>query len=105
MNIVQGFLFFFGTAVLLAGWIAWDLKFTKKEVHESCAKFDDEMAGYDVPAPRNAVGEVVPITRLNEYDRDEWRGVCRRCNPKMTDEQFEDSWNRFVGYKAQRELH
>lgn len=41
------------------------------------------------------------MTRLDEYDMDEWWDVCRRVRPDITRAQFELMWAEFVRTKAQ----
>lgn len=38
--------------------------------------------------------------RLDEYDEIEWRDVCRRVRPDITDEQFAEAWAEFVAIKS-----
>ncbi len=41
-------------------------------------------------------------TRLNEFNKTEWRDVCRKVRPDWTDEQFEEAWAEFVEMKQRR---
>ncbi len=43
------------------------------------------------------------MTRLDEFDKVEWRDVCRRINPALTDEEFERMWIDFQKAKADRQ--
>lgn len=38
-------------------------------------------------------------TKLNEFDKDEWRDVSRKLRPDWTEEQFEEAWQEFVALK------
>ena len=43
-------------------------------------------------------------TKLNEYDKEEWRLVQRAIRPDWTDEQFEEAWHEFVEMKNKKQL-
>lgn len=47
--------------------------------------------------------------RLYEMNKDEWRDVCRRVRPDLTDEDYEVLWSQHQADKAERqrmrELH
>jgi hypothetical protein len=40
------------------------------------------------------------MTRLDEYDEDEWWDVCRRLRPDLDRETFETMWTKFAAWKA-----
>lgn len=42
---------------------------------------------------------------LTELDKDEFRDVSRKINPKMTDEEFDRAWAEFVELKRRRSLN
>lgn len=42
--------------------------------------------------------------RLDEFDKIEWRDVCRRVRPDWTDKQFEEAWAQFLEFKRKRKL-
>jgi len=42
--------------------------------------------------------------KLTEFDKIEWRDVCRRLRPDWTDEQFEAAWIEFQTLKARKAL-
>ena len=41
-------------------------------------------------------------TRLNEFDKDEWRDVARRLRPDWSGEQFDRAWNEFLELKKSK---
>lgn len=43
-------------------------------------------------------------TRLDEFDKDEWREVHRMFKPDDTDEQFEAAWSEFQEMKRRRSM-
>lgn len=44
--------------------------------------------------------------RLNEFDKIEWRDVCRAIRPDITDEEFDRDWREFQDLKhAREEIH
>lgn len=49
--------------------------------------------------------EPAELPRLNEYSKEEWWDVCRRCNPTITHEEFEVLWEEFFRMKARKEMH
>jgi hypothetical protein len=44
-------------------------------------------------------------SRLDEFDKDEWREVCRLVRPDIEDEEFEELWKDFCRMKNFRSLH
>lgn len=40
--------------------------------------------------------------RLDEFDKTEWRDVCRKLRPHITDEEFDVLWAEFVAMKKGR---
>lgn len=44
-------------------------------------------------------------SRLDEFDKDEWREVCRRLRPDVTDIEYEAMWNDFQERKADGRLN
>lgn len=40
--------------------------------------------------------------RLDEFDAVEWFDVCRRLQPDLTQERFDELWNEFQAEKAER---
>lgn len=45
------------------------------------------------------------MTKLYEFDEDEWRDVCRYLRPELSDEEFTRLWNEFQTAKAARQLN
>lgn len=45
------------------------------------------------------------IASLTELDKDEFRYVARKIDPKLTDEEFERAWAEFVELKRKRSLN
>jgi len=43
--------------------------------------------------------------RLDEFDRDEWRDVCRHVRPDWSDAQFDEAWAEFIDRKRRRAMH
>lgn len=43
------------------------------------------------------------MTHLNEFDKIEWRDVCRCLKPELTDAAFEELWAEFVRLKQQKQ--
>ena len=43
-------------------------------------------------------------SRLDEYDRNEWRDIMRRLRPDMADADFDRAWDEFQRLKAQKAL-
>lgn len=41
--------------------------------------------------------------RLDEFDKNEWRDVARRASTKMTDDEFEAAWNKFIEIKRRKQ--
>lgn len=39
-------------------------------------------------------------TRLYEYEKHEWRDICKAIKPDMTEEEFEQKWEEFCRLKA-----
>lgn len=46
-----------------------------------------------------------PATRLDEFDKTEWREVARILRPDWTDERFDDAWERFCEMKRSKSLN
>ncbi len=46
-----------------------------------------------------------PDPILIEVDKDEFRDIARKINPKLTDEDFERAWAEFVALKRKRSLN
>lgn len=44
------------------------------------------------------------MTRLYEFDKDEWRDAVRRLRPDWTDADFERAWCAFVEAKRSKSL-
>jgi hypothetical protein len=42
-------------------------------------------------------------TRLDEYDKDEWRVIAQRLRPDLSDAEFDAMWADFCAEKAERE--
>lgn len=42
--------------------------------------------------------------RLNEFDKAEWFGVCRKLKPGLTEGEYDKMWSEFVSLKKQKEL-
>ncbi len=47
---------------------------------------------------------ILYTTRLDEYDRDEWRDIIRRANPDISDEAFDAAWDEFCEIKWAKTL-
>lgn len=43
-------------------------------------------------------------TRLDEYDKTEWREVARLLKPDWTEEQFEEAWQEFLELKRRKTM-
>ena len=43
--------------------------------------------------------------RLDEFTKDEWRDVCRRLRPDITDDEFDEEWREFQAHKRRRRLN
>jgi len=43
--------------------------------------------------------------KLTEFDKDEFRDIARKIDPKITDEEFERAWAEFVELKRKRALN
>lgn len=43
------------------------------------------------------------MTRLDEYDKDEWREVARRLRPDWSEADFDAAWDDCMRLKAERE--
>lgn len=41
--------------------------------------------------------------RLDEYTKDEWRDVCMKARPDLSDDEFEQLWADFQAMKRARE--
>jgi hypothetical protein len=44
-------------------------------------------------------------SRLDEFDKNEWRDVARRLKPDMTDAQFDEAWDEFQADKRRRQTN
>lgn len=44
------------------------------------------------------------MSRLDMFDKIEWRDVARRLRPDWTDEQFEIAWEEFCEWKRRKRL-
>jgi len=42
------------------------------------------------------------VTRLDQFDKDEWRAVARKLQPDWTDADFDREWAEFQRAKASR---
>ncbi len=47
---------------------------------------------------------ILYTTRLDEYDRDEWRDIIRVANPNISDEAFDAAWDEFCEMKWAKTL-
>ena len=45
------------------------------------------------------------MTKLNEFDKEEWRLVARRLRPDWSDEEFDRHWEDFQRDKERRAMH
>jgi hypothetical protein len=45
------------------------------------------------------------VTRLDEYSKEEWMGVCRFLKPGLTLAEYEQMWAGFVAYMSKRTLN
>lgn len=43
------------------------------------------------------------MTLLNEYDKAEWFDVARKLSPGLTEDEYDQMWQRFVQAKADHE--
>lgn len=43
-----------------------------------------------------------PETRLDEYEKEEWRLVARELRPDWTDADFDAAWNEFCEMKRRK---
>lgn len=43
-----------------------------------------------------------PENRLDEYDKTEWRDVCKTVRPDLTDKEFDAMWDDFCEMKAKK---
>ena len=43
------------------------------------------------------------MTRLDEFDKDEWHSIARALKPGLTQAEYDDMWERFQREKAERE--
>lgn len=43
--------------------------------------------------------------RLDEFDKIEWRDICLKLRPDLTDEEFDSMWVEFAAMKLANELH
>lgn len=41
---------------------------------------------------------------LNEWLKEEWRDICFKANPDLTEEEFEVLWKDFQVYKEKKGL-
>jgi hypothetical protein len=42
--------------------------------------------------------------RLDEYDKTEWRDVCRKFRPDWTDEEFDAEWEQNLALREARRV-
>lgn len=53
---------------------------------------------------RNDKARIGDTVRLDEFDKVEWRDVCKALRPDIHDAEFEDMWEEFCDMKKKKGL-